>query len=620
MYSRVLTTTLCSVPYIPDQVSADTRACTKVNEKMHWHLQPATMRIGKRLLVRHRLFLKPTQKREKMTNNINNKFSGRIWGVMLIVSGLVAGCGGGGGRDPILGNGGDAVVAPPTGTTLPQVISTFPVTTPPGPTPSTPANSSILAAFSKDMAAATINNSSFTLSCAAPCVAPAGTVNYTASSRSATFAPLAPLQVGATYTATVTMAATDTAGNHLAGNQAPLPASSDYKWTFVASAPTAAGIITVASTNPASNATLICPTGSINATFTVPNGLRLDPSSVNASTFTLNNAAVPNAPVPVAASSISVDAATGTIASFQPAATLASNTLYTVVLKNGSAGIKDLANPADTLAPPDYTWNFTTGDASSCKAPTPIQLGSASTFGTFGGTAGMTNSGLLSLINGDIGTTAVSTAVTGFHDVGPGCTYTETPLNAGLVNGRIFTAAPPPTAACPSEGNATTFSIASKAAGDALIAYNALAALPAGSDQKAGSLDNLKLAPGVYTAAAGSFTLQNNPLTLDAQGNPNATFVFQMASSLTVGGPGAAFPQSVILINGAQAKNVFWQVGSQATINAGGGGTMVGTIIAKSGIVFSTAGSVNPVTLNGRALSLGASVTLVNTKITVPVP
>jgi len=93
-----------------------------------------------------------------------------------------------------------------------------------------------------------------------------------------------------------------------------------------------------------------------------------------------------------------------------------------------------------------------------------------------------------------------------------------------------------------------------------------------------------------------------------------------LAEDGTVGGPGAAFPQSVILVNGAQAKNVFWQVGSFATINAAGGGTMVGTIIAASGAAFSTAGNTELVTLNGRALALHASVTLVNTVINVPAP
>jgi hypothetical protein len=105
---------------------------------------------------------------------------------------------------------------------------------------------------------------------------------------------------------------------------------------------------------------------------------------------------------------------------------------------------------------------------------------------------------------------------------------------------------------------------------------------------------------------------------LDAQGDANAVWVFQMASSLTVGAAGA--PRSVILVNGAQAKNVYWQVGSMATINAAGGGTMVGTIIASAGVTFSTAGNAAITTLNGRALSLGASVTMVNTVISVPAP
>ena len=135
-----------------------------------------------------------------------------------------------------------------------------------------------------------------------------------------------------------------------------------------------------------------------------------------------------------------------------------------------------------------------------------------------------------------------------------------------------------------------------------------------------GNLGNLTLLPGVYTAPSGSFLITGNDLTLDAGGDANAVWVFQMASTLTVGGPGTAFPQSIILAGGAQAKNVYWQVGSFATINAGGGGTMVGTIISQAGAAFSTVGSTIVTTLNGRALSLGASVTLVNTVVNVPAP
>jgi hypothetical protein len=80
------------------------------------------------------------------------------------------------------------------------------------------------------------------------------------------------------------------------------------------------------------------------------------------------------------------------------------------------------------------------------------------------------------------------------------------------------------------------------------------------------------------------------------------------------------FPRSVILTSGAQAKNVFWQVGSAATLNGAGGGTMVGTIIAPAGVTFSTAGNAAITALDGRALGLNASVTMVNTVINVPAP
>ena len=506
-------------------------------------------------------------------------------------------------------------------TTRPGVTLTVPATTIPGPTTGAPTTTAITAVFTEDMAPATINAASFTVTCTAPCVSPAGTVSYVAGTRTAVFTPAAVLTAGTTYTATITTAATDLAGNALAGNQLPLPAASNYVWTFTTSGPVAPANVSVLSTNPTASATGVCPNATINATFSVPSGSRMAPATVNTATFTVTGPAPTS--TPVTAASVVLDAATGRIASFTPASALTAGVTYTATIKGGANGVKDLAIPANVMAS-DFTWNFTAGPATgNCLVPpgqAPIPLGSAATFGVFGGSAGITNQGLLTLINGDIGTTAVSTAVTGYHDAGPGCTYTETPLNVGTVNGKIYTAAPPPTVGCPSEGTATTFAIASQARADALAAYNALVALPGGSDPGAGNLANLVLAPGVYTASSGSFMIQGGNLTLDAQGNANAVWVFQMATSLTVGGPGAAFPQSIILVNGAQAKNVFWQVGSAATINAGGGGTMVGTIISQAGAAFSTAGNVAILTLNGRVLSLGASVTLVNTVINVPAP
>jgi nitrogen fixation protein FixH/predicted heme/steroid binding protein len=250
-------------------------------------------------------------------------------------------------------------------------------------------------------------------------------------------------------------------------------------------------------------------------------------------------------------------------------------------------------------------------------------LGAAATFGAFGDGAGITNQGVNTVINGDIGTTAASTTVTGFHD-STGDSYTETPMNIGNVTGRIFTAAPPPVVFAPGGpfgGNATTKARADAAAADALTAYNQLQGLPTtGPDPSvAGELSGLTLTPGVYKSAGGSFTIApGGTLTLDAQGDPNAVWVFQMGSSLAVGAIGAgATPARVVFRNGVgQSANVYWAVGSSTTINTGA--QMVGTIISQAGITFSTSGQVITTTLDGRALCLTASVTMVNTVINVP--
>lgn len=537
----------------------------------------------------------------------------------LLLGALAAGCDGDAGRREILGFDGSPGAPPPiVDTTRPRVTVTEPATTSPGPTPGVPANTSISAVFTEEMDPATIDETSFTVTCELPCVSPAGTVSYTVGSRTATFTPDSPpLADPETYTATITDAATDLAGNALAGNQAPMPAASDYIWTF----DTVAAVVTpvtVLSTDPADLATGVCPNATINATF--DSDFRMDPATVNSTTFTVTGPGVTVVP----AESVVLDDDTGRIATFTPLNDLTNTVVYTVTIKSGATGVKDLAVPGNQMVA-DEVWSFTAGPASaSCLAQQSVALASAAPFGTMGGNAGMTNQGTLTVINGDIGTTAVSTAVTGFHDPGFGCTYTETPSNIGTVNGKIYTAAPPPTVDCPTEGTAETFQIARQGQEDALAAYNYLAGL-APTGPIAANLSGLTVPPGVYFSSTG-FMVQSGSidpagdLTLDGLGNANAVWVFQSASTLLVGGPGAAFPRSVKLINGAQAKNVFWQVGTFATINAAGGGTMVGTIISQDGASFSTADNVDIVTLNGRVLSLGASVTIVNTIINVPAP
>lgn len=250
-------------------------------------------------------------------------------------------------------------------------------------------------------------------------------------------------------------------------------------------------------------------------------------------------------------------------------------------------------------------------------------LASSTPFVVFGGGAGITNQGVYTVVHGDIGSTSVSTKITGFHD-STGDGYTETPLNKGYVTGRVYTDAPPPVIFAPGGpygGTTVTMQIATAAAADTLTAYNYLAGLPttAPDPSASGALGGETVPPGVYKAAGDTYSiLPATTLTLDAQGNSNAVWVFQMGSSLTVGAIGAgATPAKVLFKNGiGQAKNVYWVVGSGATINTGA--TMVGTIIASAGVTLSTSGQVILTTLNGRALSLNASVTMVNTVINKP--
>src|SRR5579864_2523651 len=473
-----------------------------------------------------------------------------------------------------------------TNTSVPTVTSTNPADT----ATSVSINQKFSATFSTAMDPSTISGTTFTLAAGATAVS--GTVTYSAVSNSAIFAPAANLAASTQYTATVTTGAKDLAGNALAAN---------FVWTFTTgtSASTTAPTITV--TNPANAAPGVALSQTVNATFSEA----MDPTTITTANFTLAGPSGSAAIVGV----VTYDPV-NFIATFTPNSPLTASTQYTAKI---GTGVKDQFGNALASGVAPNPWSFTTGTSAGQG---PIDLGSAGTFGAFGGSAGITNQGINTVINGgDIGTTAASTSVTGFHDFTvpynppSGCIYTETTLNVGAVNGTIFTATPPPTVSCPNEGTAATAAIATQAEMDSTTAYNSLVAVPAGSDPGSGQLGGLTLAPGTYTSASGTFLITGSDLTLDAQGDANAVWVFQMSKTLTVGDTA---PRNVILAGGAQAKNVFWQVGSAATINGIGGGTMMGTIIAQQGVTFSTPGNAIITTLNGRALSLNASVTMVN--------
>jgi hypothetical protein len=470
-------------------------------------------------------------------------------------------------------------------TTRPTVILTVPAPDEIG----VSTNTQISATFSEAMAAATITAASFTVVDVGTRLPVLGTVSYNAASRTAVFTPTAPapLAVATPYAVTLAASITDVAGNGLAGNTAVLPGGGAHVWSFTTGLAGDTTAPAVTAISPTDGSTGQCLTKGASATFSEP----MDPATITSANFGVTDAGL------AVSGSVSYDAA-ARVATFTPtaAAGFAASRSFVVTV---STGVKDLAGNA--LAAP-RTWGFTTG-TQACVAPVP--LGTAASFGAFGGGAGVTNQGINTVVGGNLGTTAACTLVTGFHDAAN--VYSETPLNVGVVNGNINCGPPAP-------GTLATLAVATQARADAQAAYDTMAALPPGSDPGAGQLGGLVLAPGVYTAAGGTFAVTSGDLTLDAQGDASAVWVFQMASALTVGLP--ATPRQVRLVNGAQARNVFWQVGSSGRVEDGS--TMVGTVVAPAGVTFSTAGQTVQTTLVGRAIGLTASVTLVNTTIVAP--
>jgi hypothetical protein len=199
---------------------------------------------------------------------------------------------------------------------------------------------------------------------------------------------------------------------------------------------------------------------------------------------------------------------------------------------------------------------------SAAAIGTAVPLGTAASYSVLGGQT-VTNTGP-SVLDGDVGVSP-GTAITGF----------------------------PPGVALGATHAADAHAL--RAQSDLTIAYND-AAGQAPDDSISGDLGGLTLEPGVYNASS-SIGLTGT-LTLDGQGDPDAVFVFQVGSTLTT-----ASASRVALLNDAQACNVFWQIGSSATL--GTGTTFVGTIMALTSISVTTG-----TTVDGRALARNGAVTL----------
>jgi len=171
--------------------------------------------------------------------------------------------------------------------------------------------------------------------------------------------------------------------------------------------------------------------------------------------------------------------------------------------------------------------------------------------------------------------------------------------NVGVSPGSAITGFPPGIVTAPGTIHKAD-AVARQAQSDVTTAYNVLAGQPCGKTL-ATELGGLTLTAGVYCQATAGLT---GTLTLDAQGDPNAVFVFQVASTLIT-----ASNSSVLVINGGSACNVYWQIGSSATL--GTNTAFVGNILALTSITVNTG-----TTVAGRALARNGAVTLDTNRFT----
>ena len=375
----------------------------------------------------------------------------------------------------------------------------------------------------------------------------AGVVTYDAPSNTATFTPSSALAIP-----TVLYTATITTGaTDTFGNAL----ASDFVWTFTTGTTTClSGPPTVISVTPPDLSAGICPDTVVVATFSEA----MNPATINSTTFLLAAGSTP------VAGAVTYDAPSR-VATFTPTSSLALSTLYTATITTGA---QDLFG--NSLAS-DFVWSFTTA-ATACSSIVP--LGTACSFGILGATPVVSNVGLLTVVTGDIGIWPAA-SITGF----PPGTLTGT-KHAGDA-------------------------VAMAAQSDLTTAYN-FAAAAAGGAVLTADIGGQTLAPGVYKTTSAQPTLGiTGNLTLS--GPASGVWIFQIVSSLTT----AAGNSQVIMAGGATAHNVFWQVGSSATL--GTNTIFQGTIMAQASITLTTGA-----TLNGRALARTGAVTMDSNPVNVP--
>jgi hypothetical protein len=312
---------------------------------------------------------------------------------------------------------------------------------------------------------------------------------------------------------------------------------------------------TVISTDAANNATNVVLNKIVTAKFSVP----MDQLTLTAETFTIKLETTP------IAGSITYADSTAT---FTPAESLLSGVTYTATITTGARNV-----PGTALAR-DYVWTFSTLTVENVitvqsSVMDMVPLAGAADYAILAGSA-ITNTGATN-ITGDIGLSPGS-SVGGFP---PG----------------IYV------------GTLVSISVAALAKTDLTAAYNnAAARVSTDIVTLSGNIGGLTLTPGLYKTTS-SLAISSGDLTFDAQGNANAVFIIQIASSLTT-----TSGRKVILAGGALASNIFWNVGSSATF--GTTSVFKGTVLVMQSITFNTGA-----TLDGRALARTGGVTMAGNTI-----
>jgi hypothetical protein len=425
------------------------------------------------------------------------------------------------------------------------------------------------ATFSTAMATNTIDSTTFLLAQGLTPVP--GAVSLNLAGTTATFAPTSALATNTLYTATITTGAKDLAGT---------PLASDHVWTFTTAVAAVAPTVTV--TNPLDLATNVLVSVQPTAAFSKP----MDGTTISGTTYTLKQGAAS------VAGNVTFDVLSNT-ATFTPTAALATNTLYAATV---TTGVRDTTGMA--LAS-DHVWTFTT-ELPVLPPPLAINLGAAASFG-IASRAGLTSTGV-TVVNGDVALypTGTCTDATG----GPGsaaqsCLVKTYVTTTGMtVNGFIYW----PT---DSDSGATALAVttdltAAWIEGKAKADTNGAIA----ADEMAGKI----FTPGVYHNANLGLAA-GGTATLDAQGDANAIFIFKIDSTFVDSGT-LLLPTSIALLNGAQARNVWFVAGLDITI--GSGTSWKGNILAGQtatvldgstvlGRVLAGAGGAGAITLTGAA-------------------